>query len=160
MPRHVIRVIGLSCSISLGVLSVLLAARPAAADWSLQSGGAEGCWLESPIKEMETGYNQARVKILVEKARVVIESDAKLDDAFGDLGLTVDRKARIGVDRIEGERKAVVASDYDTLIGQFKAGLRVALQLRFWPTWPTTGTHGADFSLVGFSKAYAGLEAC
>jgi len=140
----------------------LLAARPAAATWSLQGNGGEaaGCWLESAVQEVETGYNRAKVKILIEKRRVVIESDAKLDEAYGDLGLKVDRKTFAGIDRVEGEHRAVIESDYEALIGQFKAGISVALQLRFWPTWPTTGTHDTEFSLVGFTKAYNGLAAC
>jgi hypothetical protein len=51
-------------------------------------------------------------------------------------------------------------SRYGTLVDQFKRGLRARVQLRFWPTWPTTGVHSATFSLIGFTRAYAGLDEC
>jgi hypothetical protein len=34
------------------------------------------------------------------------------------------------------------------------------VQLRFWPTWPATGTHSVTFSLIGFTRAYAQLGDC
>jgi hypothetical protein len=36
----------------------------------------------------------------------------------------------------------------------------VQVQLRFWPTWPKTGTHSATFSLIGFTRTHAGLAEC
>jgi hypothetical protein len=34
------------------------------------------------------------------------------------------------------------------------------VRLRFWPTWPATGTHSATFSLIGFTRAYEQLAGC
>jgi hypothetical protein len=51
-------------------------------------------------------------------------------------------------------------AQYPRLIEQFKQGGKIRAQLRFWPTWPVTGTHAVTFSLSGFSKAYAAMLAC
>jgi len=34
------------------------------------------------------------------------------------------------------------------------------VQLRFWPTWPETGTHSVSFSLMGFTKAHGEAAKC
>ena len=44
------------------------------------------------------------------------------------------------------------------LIDQFKAGLKARVQLRFWPTWPETGTHSVEVSLIGFTKAWEEMQ--
>jgi hypothetical protein len=31
--------------------------------------------------------------------------------------------------------------------------------LRFWPTWPETGTHAIEVSLIGFTKAWDEMQA-
>ena len=61
-----------------------------------------------------------------------------------------------------GSRSAhgLFAAQYQTLVDEFKRGRRVRVQLRFWSTWPKTGTHSATFSLIGFTRAHAGLADC
>jgi hypothetical protein len=46
-----------------------------------------------------------------------------------------------------------------TLIAQFKRGLRADVTMRFWPTWPETGTHSVEVSLIGFTKAWDDMQA-
>jgi hypothetical protein len=54
----------------------------------------------------------------------------------------------------------VFAARHDALVDEFKRGLHVRVQLRFWPTWPKTGTHSVTFSLIGFTRAHlAGCRA-
>ena len=64
------------------------------------------------------------------------------------------------MDQLKGEKTALFDSKYDRVVAEFKAGLEVRVQLRFWPTWPATGTHSATFSLIGFTHAYEQLAGC
>jgi hypothetical protein len=61
------------------------------------------------------------------------------------------------MDRLADPRTVVFESRYEAVVAQFKRGLHVRVQLRFWPSWPATGLHSATFSLVGFTRAYAQL---
>ncbi len=42
---------------------------------------------------------------------------------------------------------------------EFKAGLKAQVTLRFWPTWPETGTHSIVVSLLGFTRAWDEMQA-
>ena len=33
------------------------------------------------------------------------------------------------------------------------------MALRFWPTWPETGTHAVVLSLIGFTRAWDEMQA-
>ena len=46
------------------------------------------------------------------------------------------------------------------LLAAFGSGAAVRAQLRFWPTWPETGTHEARLTLGGFNQALAQFQAC
>lgn len=46
------------------------------------------------------------------------------------------------------------------LIESFKQGSAIRIQLRFWPTWPATGTHEAKLSLAGFNEALGPFQNC
>ena len=48
----------------------------------------------------------------------------------------------------------------DELIASFKRGAAVRVQLRFWPTWPATGTHETRLTLDGFNEALPQFQAC
>ena len=71
-----------------------------------------------------------------------------------------DEDAIIPMDRLADPRTAMFQSRYGTLVEQFKRGVKARVVLRFWPTWPATGTHAAVFSLIGFTRAYARMEEC
>lgn len=139
-----------------------LAGREAFAEWNLKKGGDQqmSCWIETPVLKIDTGYNETDVQIQVDDSSIMIKSDAPLDTAFDDLGLKVDVKPLSGIERVEKERLVVFEEGYAGLVSDFKAGLKVEVILRFWPTWPTTGPHSAIFSLRGFTKAYEALSAC
>jgi hypothetical protein len=143
------------------VLTVVSAGASASENWSLEQGPDDaGCHLLAPRQEIETGYNQAKVEILVDETAVTIKTGAKLDGGFDDLGVSVDGGLLTAIDRIEKERAAVLQGSYAELVEQFKRGTKVRVQLRFWPTWPATGTYSAEFSLIGFTKAYGALSDC
>ena len=48
----------------------------------------------------------------------------------------------------------------DVLIESFRQGSAIRVQLRFWPTWPATGTHEARLSLAGFNEALGPFQNC
>jgi hypothetical protein len=142
------------------VAALLLAASPATvgAEWTLKSG--TGCVLESSPASLSDGYQGTTARVFVDAKKVSVTSPSVLDAGFKDIGIAVDEQPLIPMDRLADSRTAVFESRYDALVEQFKRGLRARVQLRFWPTWPATGTHPAVVSLIGFTKAHAGLEEC
>jgi hypothetical protein len=139
-------------------LSLMLStAAPAWADWSVGQapGGAEaGCVLESGDSPVFDGYQTTSARIMAGPTFVAIKVKSTLDPGFSDIGVRVDNKEFISADKINGEKTVLFDSSYEKVVEQFKAGIRVKVQLRFWPTWPVTGTHTADFSLIGFTKGF------
>jgi hypothetical protein len=118
------------------------------------------CHLESDAKTVDDGYDATRARLIVSTDSVQIVSEAPLDAEFSDIGLRVDHRPFVKMDDVMGRKQARFATAYTDLIGGFKKGQRVRAQLRFWPTWPATGTHSVAFSLRGFSKAYAMMQRC
>lgn len=110
--------------------------------------------------EVFDGYQKTAVYIVVDGASVAVKSASVLDPGFSDIGMQVDKKAFIAVDKITQDKTALFDSNYAVIIEQFKPGLEVRVQLRFWPTWPATGTHSASFSLIGFTKAFTEMSEC
>ena len=109
---------------------------------------------------MTDGYQQTSVYFSVTPRSVLLVSAAPLDAGSSDIGLKVDDEPFVRSDRLQGDRSAVFDSDHARVVAQFKAGHQVRVQLRFWPTWPATGTHAATLSLIGFTKAYEALAGC
>ena len=138
-------------------LIVLMAAtRPAfATEWTVTQ-----CVLESSRQPLSDGYQETTVHFAVTPKSVRLVSAAPLDASTPDLGVKVDREAFVAIDGLEGDRTALFDSNYDRVVKQFKAGTQVKVQLRFWPTWPATGTHTTTLSLIGFTRAYGELAGC
>jgi hypothetical protein len=99
-------------------------------------------------------------QIVVDDRDVRVVSESVLDPSEGDIGLVVDDGRLVPADEVVDRRTAVFASRYQALIDEFRGGLHVRAQLRFWPTWPKTGTHSVTFSLIGFTRAHARLADC
>ena len=153
----------------LVAFQVLLAVgRPGTAgavDWSVKtvpSTDTPGtrCVLESASQSLPDGYQTTTAHITVDKASVKVTSASNLDESFRDIALVVDQRESVPMDRLAGEKTALFDSQYSHVVEQFKEGLRVQVQLRFWPTWPATGLHSVTFSLIGFTRAYGELSAC
>jgi len=118
-------------------------------------GGTVKCRMESEKAPVNDGYQNVSARILVTPDGVVqIVSESTFDAGSGDIGIQVDTRPLVKMDKLQGEKTVVFTEAAPTLIPQFKAGLRARAQLRFWPTWPVTGTHDAEFSLIGFTKTY------
>jgi hypothetical protein len=118
------------------------------------------CALRSAPQSVNDGYQTVQARIVVEAARVVVESPSDLDDSFSDIGLALPGQDFVRMDRVEGKKRAIFESRYADLVKAFKAGREVEARLRFWPEFPVTGVHGARFSLMGFTKAYDGAKGC
>lgn len=112
------------------------------------------CAIRSDTEQMSDGYRETPAYLLVTPDAVVARTDSPLDDSFADVGIQVDEEDFLPMDRVLERQSAMFTSGYDELVAQFKKGKIARVQLRFWPTWPATGTHSASFSLIGFTKAY------
>jgi hypothetical protein len=71
----------------------------------------------------------------------------------------VDKNEAVKADGLDGAKVVVFRARGGLLIVQFKAGLKANVTLRFWPTWPETGTHAAVVSLIGFTRAWDEMQA-
>lgn len=148
-------------TIFTAIMSVALAAQPAAAtDWVLKPGAAGGCALESSAESVPDGYQATTARIRIDGKTVSVVSPSALDAGSNDIGIAVDADPLVPMDRLADPRTAVFEKPYAELVEQFKRGLKARVQLRFWPTWPATGTHSATFGLIGFTRAHAGLADC
>jgi hypothetical protein len=144
---------------------LLLWHRTADAAWTVQrhAGTVEGkanCHLQSDTKPVNDGYQETHATLLVRQDAVLVQTAAPLDTSFSDIGMQVDKQAFRPMDTVSERKTALFTSDYAMLIEQFKKGHTVRVQLRFWPTWPVTGTHDVTFSLIGFTKAYTEMLVC
>jgi len=131
-----------------------------AADWTVKSGDGSGCILESSPESLSDGYQTTSARIRVDGKMVSVSSPSVFDAGSKDIRIVVDEQEIVPMDRLADPRTAVFESQYAALVEQFKRGLRARVQLRFWPTWPATGTHSATFSLIGFTRAHAQLGEC
>jgi hypothetical protein len=149
-------------SISVALASVLLVSSPlvAGAEWTVTPAPGSGCILESSPEALSDGYQTTTARLRVDGKAVSVSSKSVFDGGFNDIGVVVDEGAMVPMDRLADPRTAVFESRYGTLVEQFKRGVKARVQLRFWPTWPATGTHAAVFSLIGFTRAYARMEEC
>jgi hypothetical protein len=143
----------------------LLVPPKAGADWTVRPvpagpGGADQCVLESERQPVFDGYQKTWVQIAVDDKTVRVTSASTLDGGDRDIGLVVDEGRFAPAEEVVEQRTANFAAQYQTLMQEFKRGLRVRVQLRFWPTWPKTGTHSATFSLIGFTRAHARMSDC
>ena len=144
------------------LVAILLTLVPVrvAADWTVKSGDGSGCILESSPESLTDGYQTTTARIRVEGKTVSVSSPSVFDTGFNDIRIVVDEQEMFPIDRLADPRTAVFESRYAALVEQFKRGLRASVRLRFWPTWPATGTHSATFSLIGFTRAHAQLGEC
>ena len=150
-------------SLRLAPLLLLGAAPPEpVSTWHVhRAADGTSCRIESEKASVNDGYQTTTAQLIVTSGNVVqILSESTFDGGSGDIGVQVDKNPFVKSDKLAGEKTALFdAAGATLLIPQFKAGLRARAQLRFWPTWPVTGTHDADFSLIGFTKAYEEMTA-
>lgn len=148
------------------ILTLTLVGAPAAADeWTVKTvprtdGSGTRCVMESARQSLSDGYQDTTAYVTVDAKSVTVTSASNLDGSFADVGMIVDQEPLVPMDRLAGIKTAQFDAKYGRLVELFKAGVRLRVQLRFWPEWPATGTHSATFSLIGFTKAYGELAGC
>lgn len=144
------------------VMVLTATAVPVRAEWTVKPAEGPGgrCVLESSRSSLSDGYQQTTVYFAVTPKSVALVSAAPLDAGSSDIGLKVDNEPFLRMDRLDGTKTALFDANYERVVTQFKAGTQVRVQLRFWPTWPATGTHSTSVSLIGFTKAYGELSGC
>jgi hypothetical protein len=136
-----------------------------AADWAVKAvprpdGPGVRCVLESGRQTVSDGYQKTTVYIAVAPRSVAVTSASVLDGGFSDIGMAVDQEEFIRMDKLGSDKTALFDSKYDRVVEQFKAGRSVRVQLRFWPTWPATGPHSTELTLIGFTRAFGELSGC
>jgi hypothetical protein len=131
---------------------------PPSAAWKVRQLEGTGCRLESEKAPVHDGYQQSSAQLLVTPTQVKVVSESTFDASSDDLLIEVDRKEPVKADGLSGEKTVIFKNSAASLIAQFKAGIKARVQLRFWPTWPETGTHSATVSLIGFTKAWDEMQ--
>ena len=139
----------------------LLGAAPSEKDaWTLTKVQGGGCRLESDKGALSDGYQKTSLQVRVTATEVRVVSESTFDDSKGDLRIQVDKNEGIKADGLDGPKAVVFkGASAGTLIAQFKAGLKADVSMRFWPTWPETGTHSLVVSLIGFTRAWDEMQA-
>jgi hypothetical protein len=150
---------------ALALAGALAIPPDAAAQWTIRAepavpGRKTSCVMESERQTLPDGYQKTWAQLVVDREGVRVTSASKLDPGDADIGLVVDDGTFVPADEVTGERTAVFTTRHDALVEEFKRGLAVRVQLRFWPTWPKTSTHAATFSLIGFTRTHARLADC
>jgi hypothetical protein len=132
------------------------------ADWKVWNppGNQKGCVLETENARMSDGYSETKVKLRLTADVLLIKTNSNIDLSFKDVGLKVDRNDFIAADDVMDEKNVVFRSELATIVEQFIKGLRVTLQIRYWPTYPATNNYQTDFSLLGFTNAYQEYKSC
>jgi len=124
-------------------------------NWQLDEQA--NCTLVTPKKIMDDGQGETAVWLELNKSSLLIKTKSDIDAEYKDIGIQIDDKAVIPFDSVENTTNALFTQSLDKVIEQFIAGKMANVQLRFWPTWPTTGIKSQSFSLIGFTRAYKSL---
>ena len=144
-------------ALSVGLLG---AAPPEKDAWKLTKVEGGGCRLDADKGSLSDGYQKTSAQVFVTPTEVRVVSESTFDDTKGDLHIQVDKNESVKADGLDGAKAVVFKGAAATsLINQFKAGLKADVTLRFWPTWPETGTHSLVVSLIGFTKAWDEMQA-
>jgi hypothetical protein len=126
-----------------------------------ESQSIDPCLLLSPKVMINDGQGETRIWLEMTNKALVLKTKSDIDTAFNDIGIQVDDKGFIPLDRVDNDVDVVFEKSITAITPQFIHGQNVNLQLRFWPTWPSKGVQTAKFSLLGFTKAYKNLaEQC
>ncbi|MFQ5961116.1 MAG: hypothetical protein ACE5MG_06945 [Candidatus Methylomirabilales bacterium] len=151
-------------TLPVAAIATILISGMASANWTVKRIHGEKnqprCILESEKKTLYDGYQDTEAFMRLDDKSLFIMTESNIDPNFSDVGLQVDGYGFIRMDKVSREKRALFESAIAKIINQFKAGITVKVQLRFWPTWPTTKTYSVTFSLIGFREAYAASLRC
>ncbi len=118
------------------------------------------CVVETPRQTINDGHQDTTIYLRVDGRSLLVLTESSLDLNHPDVGIRVDDGALIRPDKTYLDQNALFESTAATIIAQFKAGLKVDVALRYWPTWPSRGVRTATFSLIGFTAAFGRLPGC
>jgi hypothetical protein len=118
------------------------------------------CVVETPRQRINDGHQDTTIFLRVDDRSLLVLTESNLDLGHPDVGIRIDDGALIKPDKTYLDQNALFESSAATILAQFKAGLKVDVALRFWPTWPSMGVRTATFSLIGFTAALARLPGC
>ena len=148
----------IGCTLLLSAASHVMAA-----EWqvdNISNGNKNLCIIASAKMPVDDGYQKVSSQIIVDRNTVVVKTESELDPSFSDIGMKIGTRDFIPMDKVKQKKQADFEPNYAKIVQQFKEGREVTVQLRFWPTWPVTGTHSVSFSLMGFTKAYDEAAKC
>jgi hypothetical protein len=118
------------------------------------------CVVETPKQKITDGRQDTTIYLRVDGKSLLVLTESNVDLNHPDVGIRVDDGALIKPDKAYLDQNVLFESSAASIISQFKAGLKVDVALRYWPTWPSTGLKTATFSLIGFTRAFARLPGC
>ncbi len=146
------------CTVTLLGMGVAHFADAEEKNWRISDSSP--CFLFTPVKSIDDGQGETPIALRLDAESLHVTTSSNIDAEFGDLGISVDGKDMVNADSVVRETNVVFESGLQTLVEQFIAGRTATLQLRFWPTWPTTGPKTVEFSLIGFTRAYKDMANC
>jgi hypothetical protein len=135
-------------------------ATPAQADWTVEMRDAGHCFLKSGAQEMDDGYRKIMVHVELDGDELSLVTPSNIDNSFADLRIQVDREGQIKSSEVVDNKTVRFTGISAQTIRSMKKGLTLKAWLRFWPTWPATGSHPVAFSLNGFTAATRELATC
>jgi len=118
------------------------------------------CVAESVHQRMHDGYQDTVIYLQVDAKHLTIVTESNIDPESPHNAIRVDENDAMKPDKIQREQTALFERDADHIVDQFRRGLKVVVTLQFWPTWPDKGAKQAEFSLIGFTQAFAKLPNC
>lgn len=148
-----------------GIVALLLvaattgSAAESVAAWRVVDGD-KGCVLASSAVAINDGYLDITVQLRFADGGLRALTPSNIDLQGEDLGLFVDGDERFAIASVEGQTHVLLAGQVDDIGEHFVHGREAVLRLRFWPSWPITGTKSAAFSLIGFTKAWKQYQEC
>lgn len=147
------------------VAVAVLAIQDASADWMAKAAydpvkDESHCVVESPVQTIDDGYQDTEVFLRLDSTTLMVMTRSNIDTDDPDIGVRVDKYELIGPDRVYLEQNIVFEKEISKIVQQFKEGRRATFTLKFWPSYPDTGTKTATFSLLGFTDAYADMPNC
>jgi len=118
------------------------------------------CALESVAQPVNDGYLDITVQLRFSRSGLRALTPSTIDVEGGHLGLLVDAEPLPLKATVDDETDVVFDGDMAMIGEHFVRGGTAQLRLRFWPTWPVTGTKPIDYSLKGFTLAWKQYQQC
>lgn len=127
--------------------------------WSVVKADGS-CRLESALAPINDGYMDIQVQLRFDGQGLWALTPSTIDTEGDFLGLQVDDKAVNVAATVEAATNVLFSGDIDAAAQGFVRGGEAQLLLRFWPTWPITGTKTIRYSLKGFTAAWKDYAQC